>query len=342
MAVVIMNSEGNVSGSQGSDPPRCSPRFAPSEPKRLNVYKSKGRKKTLRLPSPPRPDVESEVHERQEREQDPDFDPGTDGDAGSEQHGEDDAEAGGDGDTGADGDGDAVNVANKKRPRKQPPAIRCSPSKFHELLKALPADLEDIVKARGFGGLLGFKPTCLDRKLLTWLMLRLNPETMKLELGGGKVIDVNEHTVWCLFQIPKVGGDPPYMSDAEARVRRNELGEQICPSTYKRLGIRIADIVDGLKSKKLTGDLGLRAFFMAVFQSLLFSNTDSCIRLEDVIYTEDLDNIGKINWCKAVVDNLSKAARLYKKDFAAKGVHAPLTGCGIFLMVSFCCIYWLL
>jgi len=58
------------------------------------------------------------VHERQEREQDPDFDPGTDGDAGSEQHGEDDAEAGGDGDTGADGDGDAVNVANKKRPRK--------------------------------------------------------------------------------------------------------------------------------------------------------------------------------------------------------------------------------
>jgi len=92
--------------------------------------------------------------------------------------------------------------------------------------------------------------------------------------------------------------------------------------------------VDGLNSKTLTGDLGLRAFFMAAFQSLLFSNTDSWIRLEDVIYTEDLNNIGKINWCKTVVDNHSKAARLYRKDFAAKGVHAPLTGCGIFLMVS--------
>jgi len=44
--------------------PQRSPRFAPSKPKRLNVYKSKGRKKRLRLPSPPRPDVESEVHER--------------------------------------------------------------------------------------------------------------------------------------------------------------------------------------------------------------------------------------------------------------------------------------
>jgi len=103
-------------------------------------------------------------------------------------------------------------------------------------------------------------------------MLRLNPETMKLELGGGKVIDVNEHTVWCLFQIPKVGGDPPYMSDAEARVRRNELGEQICPSTYKRLGIRIADIVDGLKSKNSRG-IWVSGHFLWLYSSLYFSQT---------------------------------------------------------------------
>jgi len=70
-------------------------------------------------------------------------------------------------------------------------------------------------------------------------MLRLNPETMKLELGGGKEIAITEHTVWCVFQLPKVGGDPPAISDAEARFRQNELGQQICPSTYKRLGIRI-------------------------------------------------------------------------------------------------------
>ena len=124
------------------------------------------------------------------------------------------------------------------------------------------------------------------------------------------------------------------MSDREASARRKELGEQICPDTFAKHGIRISDIQEGLKTRKLTGDLGLRAFFMAVFQSLLFSNTDSCIRLEDVMYTEDLDNIGNINWCKAVVDNMSKAARLYRKDFPVKGINAPISGCGIFLMVS--------
>ena len=110
-----------------------------------------------------------------------------------------------------------------------------------------------------------FKPDYLYRKLLTWLMLRLNPKTMKLELGGGKEIAVTKHSIWCAFQIPKASGD----LDAEARARRNELGQQIYPTTYAKTGIRHSDIVEGLKTEKLTGDLGLRAFFMAAFQCLL-------------------------------------------------------------------------
>ena len=85
-------------------------------------------------------------------------------------------------------------------------------------------------------------------------------------------------------------------------------------------------------TKILTENLALRALFMCTFQTLLFSNTE--IRLEDVKNIEDLENIGSINWCKAVVDNLRKAARLYKKDFVQKGTMAPITGCGIFLLVS--------
>jgi hypothetical protein len=99
------------------------------------------------------------------------------------------------------------------------------------------------------------------------------------------------------------------MTDEEARIRRNELGQQICPTTYDKHGTRIADIVEGFKSGRLVCALGLRAFFMVAFQTLLFSNTDTHIRLEDVIYTGDLDNIGNVNWCKVVVNNLNRAAR---------------------------------
>ena len=101
------------------------------------------------------------------------------------------------------------------------------------------------------------------------------------------------------------------------------------------MGFSAGDILECLNKNTLKGSLGLRVFFMCAFQSLLFSNTDSYIRLEDVKYTEDLENIGNRNWCKAVVDYLRKAARFNKKDFADKGIMAPISGCRIFLMVSF-------
>jgi hypothetical protein len=55
---------------------------------------------------------------------------------------------------------------------------------------------------------------------------------------------------------------------------------------------------------------------MGVFQCLLFSNTNTKIRLDDVRYTKDIQNIGTRSWCKAVVDRLNVAARLYKLDYA--------------------------
>jgi hypothetical protein len=142
-------------------------------------------------------------------------------------------------------------------------------------------------------------------------MRKLNPETMKLEIGGGKEIAITKHGVWCVFQIPNAGSDPPLLKDDEARVKRRELGVQICGSAFNpNIGIKVSDIENGFKNRTLIGDLGLGAFFMCAFQSLLFSNTDSYIRLEDVRFTKELQNIGNMNWCKAMVDNLNKAARL--------------------------------
>jgi hypothetical protein len=173
-------------------------------------------------------------------------------------------------------------------PKRRPVSIRCSPSKFTDIFKALDENLKAQVRAKNFGGLLLFKPQSLDRQLLSWLMRKLNPETMKLEIGGGKEIAITKHGVWCVFQIPNAGSDPPLLKDDEARVKRRELGVQICGSAFNpNIGIKVSDIENGFKNRTLTGDLGLKAFFMCAFQSLLFSNTDSYIRLEDVRFTED-------------------------------------------------------
>jgi hypothetical protein len=148
----------------------------------------------------------------------------------------------------------------------------CSPAKWLDIVKALPKGVIDDVKAKGFGGLLLFKPSNMDRKFLMWIMQKLNPKSMTLEIGGGKSIPVNEHSVWCVFQIPRRGCDPPSMTDEEVRIRRNDLGQQICPTTYDKNGIRIANIVEGFKSGRLVGALGLRVFSW-LHSKLYFSPT---------------------------------------------------------------------
>jgi len=81
-------------------------------------------------------------------------------------------------------------------------------------------------------------------------MRKLNPETMKLEIGGGKEIAITEHSVQCVFQIPNAGSDPPHMTDDKARLKRRELGLQICGKVYDpRRGFSAGDILEGLKKK---------------------------------------------------------------------------------------------
>jgi hypothetical protein len=299
-----MSTQGNPPGVQGSGDRRSSPRIAAKDKGKGKANVPwKERQKRLRLPTVRNPDSQT-------------------------------ADAGRSDDAGGGDDVDSANEANKKKRHIQAPAMRCSPEKWLDIVKALSKGVIDDVKAKSFGGLLLFKPSSMDRKFLMWIMQKLNPKSMTLEIGGGKSIPVNEHNVRCAFQIPRCGCDPPFMIDEEARIRRNELGQQICPTTYDKNGIRITDIMEGFKSGRLVGALGLRAFFMAAFQTLLFSNTDTHIRLEDVIYTKDIANISSVNWCKVVVDNLNRAARLFKKDFPIKGINTPLTGCDIFLMVK--------
>jgi hypothetical protein len=95
---------------------------------------------------------------------------------------------------------------------------------------------------------------------------KFNPETMKLEIGASKEINISDHGVWCTMQIPNAGGDPLPMSDADAYAERDQLGLQIFVCFYNsRRGIMLKHIIVGLKNSSLTGELGLRAFFMGAF-----------------------------------------------------------------------------
>jgi hypothetical protein len=195
------------------------------------------------LPTQP-PDSTAEDQEHEE-EHDEDFAPDGEG------SGHDD---------GAASDDDAVLafVGDGDKGKFKSQSMRCSPVSFIKLLNALPDDLKGQVVAKGFGGLLNFKPNYLKRDVSSWLMQKFNLETMKLEIGGGKVINVSDHAVWCAMQIPNAGGDPLPMYDADAHAERDRLVFQIVdPSYNSRMGITLKHITTGLKNHSLTRELGL-------------------------------------------------------------------------------------
>jgi hypothetical protein len=140
-----------------------------------------------------------------------------------------------------------------------------------KLINALPNYLEGQVVAKGFGGLLNFKPNYLKRDVSSWLMRKFNPETMKLEIGGDKEINVSHHAVWCAMQIPNAGGDPLPMSDADARAERDRIGLQIVgPSYNSRKGITVKHITAGLKNRSLT-EIPDFAFFVLLNFSICWA-----------------------------------------------------------------------
>jgi hypothetical protein len=94
-----------------------------------------------------------------------------------------------------------------------------------------------------------------------------------------------------------------------------------------------------IRQKEINDDLALRCFFMVAFSNLRYTNTDSIIRISDVVWNEDIGQIIKINWCKAMIDDMRTCGRLFKMDKSkrlAKSVdHISICGCLLFLVVSF-------
>jgi hypothetical protein len=206
-----LNDGGQQGGQQGGQNIRSSPCLHEKR-KAEDLERLRERRKRLKLPT--QPSASAAKDQEHEEEHDDDFDPDGEG------SGHDD---------GAVGNDDVVvaTTGDGGKGKSKVQSMRCSLVKFIKLLNALPDDLKGQVVAKEFGGLLNFKLNYLKWDVSSWLMRKFNPETMKLEIGGGKEINISDHAVWCAMQIPNAGHDPLPMSDADARAERDQLGLQI-------------------------------------------------------------------------------------------------------------------
>jgi hypothetical protein len=189
---------------------------------------------------------------------------------------------------------------------------RCSPKKINQFVEVLSREVKEKIREMGFGGLLKLKANQLNRGSAIWLMDIFDLEKMMLEIGGGKKIIVDEFAVHCVFGLPCVGVDPPLVTDKikkDGVDLRNELSKKLYGFVTK--DITYAFLKDKIE-KEFDDDVVLRCFFMVAFSNLLYPNTDFNIKIFDVVWIEDIGQISKINWCKAMVDDLRSCGKLYK------------------------------
>lgn len=184
----------------------------------------------------------------------------------------------------------------------------------------------------GFGGLMQIAAEGLEsRDLLKFLMDRLNPTNMEIDIGKERPLRITPLAVKKVFDIPLGKSDTPLPTKSQATQAlidfRKEIGlEHNAPVKSDYLQML-------LETGKVGDDMAIRFFFIMAFNKLLFPDTSNNIRGKDAFMTADISGFRNMNWCKALVDNLRDAALSWHMDKNKEG-NKSISGCSIFLLVS--------
>ncbi|CAL4907784.1 unnamed protein product [Urochloa decumbens] len=212
-----------------------------------------------------------------------------------------------------------------KRAKYYTTTVRCEPSRICEVMSLLNEPQRKKVKELGFGCLLDFNMDQQgSRRLIKWLMDRLDPETMVLDLGGTKKLPITEHVVWCVLGLHRGNLDPPLMTEKlNLFPLRKKLGIQ------GRNDIKVTCLMRKIQSGG-TDRFTMQCFMMIVLSKLLACDSNLFIRDKVWSMVQSIDNFGDMNWCKFTVDNLKYSANLWKS-----GMKSYAFGCSALIVMYY-------
>ncbi|TVU20680.1 hypothetical protein EJB05_32863, partial [Eragrostis curvula] len=209
------------------------------------------------------------------------------------------------------------------------PSVRCAPSVFNKFIEHLSMPQRKKISDLGFGGLLQLPTEGLEcSDLLAFLMDKLNPESMILEVGHEGGLPVNELAVQKVFKLPNGDMDPPSSTEEENTRALVEFRKLVHAERDK--DVKCNHLLDLMRKLQLDNALAIRIFFVVAFNKLLFPAVDNNIRGQDAFMTKNWSQFGNMNWCKALVNELRHAAITWRSERKKS-----IPGCAIFLIVFY-------
>ena len=208
--------------------------------------------------------------------------------------------------------------------------LRCSLKEVDICAKLLKPRHVARVRSVGFGSIFDWKVKAnISRPLMGVLYLKIDPETMTLDMGqSNKKLRITSDGMQLLFGFPRGNRTPPRPSedgydDAVMRLK-SELGISRSDDIKTR-DLRIA--LTHLVNDEEKDDLALRVFFIILFMKVVLPGTATRVSREAAMFENlVIEDMADMDYCQLMVDELRRAVVRYQ-DGVTLG--KAITGCSI-------------
>lgn len=225
------------------------------------------------------------------------------------------------------------------------------------IVKGMTEGMKEKVKKIGFGEILRFSFDALgDRDLVMFLMDSVKFDPLRISVGD-KELPLTADVVRCVLGLPFCGDPLPVISSSERSTYQHELRSQcdkngmnnlyterqkIFPKMKKYEALKPYEVprwvVEEFAGRKDEDDWTLSCFLMTLFNALFFPTSNLDVLGHEYFYCFDLEKVGKYNWCRAVIDDLTD--KVSKWQTVRKRATPSVQGCVVLLLV--CCILFFL
>jgi hypothetical protein len=155
--------------------------------------------------------------------------------------------------------------------------VRCAPLYFNKFAQHLTLLQSRKIQDLKFGSLLQIfieMPETSD--ILVYLMDKLNPESIILEVGDEGGLQITDLCVHKVLGIPRGKQDPPSSTEEE-----NESALALFRRSVhvdSKMDVKCKDLLHLISRLFINNDLDVRIFFVIAFNKLLFPTVDNNVR----------------------------------------------------------------
>uniref|UniRef100_A0A8I7BGY1 FRIGIDA-like protein n=1 Tax=Hordeum vulgare subsp. vulgare TaxID=112509 RepID=A0A8I7BGY1_HORVV len=212
------------------------------------------------------------------------------------------------------------------------PNYKCAPNQIVLAKKSLSKAAKDKLKEYDFGVFLDMKLKSLENtKLLMFLMDRLDPSTLTLEIAIDKRLKITTHSIQCVLGLPDRGTNIDVPSKHIQKKALCKLERKL--GVDKSEDVKVQDLIAQIEKDGEGDDFTIRCFVMILLNKLLLPGTCDYITGKEAALTEDISKLRLINWAQLIFDGIVNACKSWhskKTNTTSPSIH----GCVLFLVVS--------